>query len=127
MENEERTNIAPEILLGSLCGGLPNELFKLNEKENSKKGERDERRTKERRGEKFQRTKSEVRKREGNRDLVRREDRTRKKNFASLFSRCATASSGSTSMLITREINLDTKLKINKANKSIPLCGSSLH
>lgn len=40
MGNEERTNIAPGILLESLCGGLPNELFKLNEKENSKKRER---------------------------------------------------------------------------------------
>jgi len=40
MGNEERTNIALGILLESLCGGLPNELFKLNEIENSKKRER---------------------------------------------------------------------------------------
>lgn len=36
MRNEERTNIVPAILLEILCSGLPNELFKLNEKENSK-------------------------------------------------------------------------------------------
>jgi len=40
MGNEERTNIALGILLESLRGGLPNELFKLNEKENSKKRKR---------------------------------------------------------------------------------------
>jgi len=37
MRNEGRTNIVPTILLEILCSGLPNELFKLNEKENLKK------------------------------------------------------------------------------------------
>lgn len=35
MGNEERTNIVPTILLRNLYGGLPNELFNLNEKEDS--------------------------------------------------------------------------------------------
>lgn len=46
MGNEERTNIVPTILLGNLYGGLANELFNLNEKEDSKERVR----------EKFQRT-----------------------------------------------------------------------
>jgi len=40
MGNEERANIAWDLIRDRLCGGLPNELFKLNEKENSKKRER---------------------------------------------------------------------------------------
>lgn len=48
MRNEERTNIVPAILLEILCSGLPNELFKLNEKENLKERWREEK--EERRG-----------------------------------------------------------------------------
>lgn len=52
MRNGERTNIVPAILLEILCSGLPNELFKLNEKENSKKKKREREKEKEgRRGE----------------------------------------------------------------------------
>lgn len=46
MKNEERTNIVSAILLESLCGGLPNELFKLDEKKNSKEREEEKQRGK---------------------------------------------------------------------------------
>lgn len=44
MENEERMNIVPTILLESLRSGLPNELFKLNEEKDSEEKEREEER-----------------------------------------------------------------------------------
>lgn len=58
MGNEERTNIVPTILLKNVYGSLPNELFNLNEKEDSKAREEDEKRNFSETGEKQVRRKS---------------------------------------------------------------------
>lgn len=49
MGNEERMNIVPTILLESLRSSLPNELFKLNEEEDSEGKREKERQRKEER------------------------------------------------------------------------------
>lgn len=61
MGNEERTNIVSTILLESLCGGLPNELFKLDEEENSKEREGEARREISANGNEMRRNEKEIR------------------------------------------------------------------